>query len=153
MCLILRPSYVLFAAVMIATGCQSGGSDRENTELAALKAEPVAAIRPTGGRLVLDVESDADTSSKPIAARIFRVFAFDTSRASEGGLYLVMDRATASGWTINRNRKYAGDPYFGRKTLGVGPATLTIARYIDDGVPKLSVKLERIACPPELCDA
>jgi hypothetical protein len=139
---------------MVATGCQSDGSGRDDSQLAALKEEPVATMLPARGELVLNVENGAqNASSKPIAARIFRVFAFDTTRASKGALLSVINRATASGWRIDRRRKRPDDPYFGKKTLGVGPATLTIARYIDDGVPKLSVKLERVVCPPELCDA
>jgi hypothetical protein len=132
-------------------GSACGGAETDPW-LAALRHEPLARMVPPGGKLVLNVETEAHRAlSKPITAEVFRVFSYRNADRATRGRDAVIEAATSSGWHVNPTRLDPTGPFYGSKKLSPGGATLTVGSYKADGVYKVSVALEQGACPRELC--
>jgi hypothetical protein len=66
--------------------------------------------------LVLNVENEEGVAfSKPIPARVVRVFEYRDRDARERGLDFVIRTARATGWRVGGRLAYPMDPYFGAK--------------------------------------
>ena len=144
--------WLLTAVALIgsATSCQSGGKQRgDDPTLEALVREPVATLKLPGGKVVVDVRAEAITGGKSIPARILRVFAFGTPARARAGRTAAVNAAVADGWDITRGPRPTA--LFGAKTLASGPAMLVIQQYNEDGIDKVSIRLEHIRCPSTLC--
>ena len=150
-----RPAGAWVGRVLVLAVCGLSvacGDAKPDPWLEALKADRLATTAPSGARLILDIENEKDTAfSKPIRARVLRVFAFSGRAARERGLATVIRTARASGWRVDSRLEYPSDPYFGAKRLAVGGATLTIGHYQKVGSYRLSIKIEEGACPRALC--
>jgi hypothetical protein len=144
-----RLSTGILVAAMSLTSLSAVACGKAGTEpwLAALEKDRLATMIPPGGRLVLDVENDAHHAfSKPIDARILRVFTYRNPARAARGRSAAIKAAISSGWHVNLHREYPSEPFFGGKRLAPGGATLIIGYYAKGRVFNLTIQLEQGAC-------
>lgn len=146
---------VLVAGVSVAgCGLEEDEDPTKDPNLVTLKQEKMAAFRPPGGRLALNLElTDHYSLGKPIAAQVRHVFAYRDRERASNARKAALDAALGSGWHMNLKREDPSAWLFGAKKLGTGDATLTIHQFRDEDGYKVSVALEHVPCPRALCGA
>jgi len=133
-------------------GCQSNQQSADKETLAALEMDPLASFRPAGAIILVDLRAGGITGNKPVPARLLRVFGFKDSGDADGGRRAAVDAASTEGWDIGpSNRPSRAKAYFGAKSLPTGHAMVEIRQYKEEGVDKLSIRLEHTPCPSILC--
>jgi hypothetical protein len=128
----------LVLASLVGGACVRGVEPK----LAALKQEVMASLDLPGGRFDHQTEDEAHTAlGKPVYAHINRVFAFDDRAAAAAAVQMAIEAAESTGWVMEAD-EVPGDPVDGAKTLETGAAIIGIALYQQDGIFKVSIRLE-----------
>jgi len=124
--LLIAPVVVVLAAGSAFLLSRMDG-DGDSAQLRALRADPIAAYKPPGARLLSTVaapERAGGSLHKPQEARYLRQFAVPDGAGGARAARTAAQAARRAGWSIREGALH--DSFLGDKRLATGPARLTI---------------------------